>query len=277
MLAYFKRYRLIAFAVSFGVPIIAIAIVALATGINLMSGILGGVIFLAGMLVLLAITGSYFSKRAEREAESALALYNEQCDPEGLLVDGKQIATAIYEECYAKSTTDLGAWFLSPYALACADTGAAEDAQMMEQIMLDHTPENATPLQRAGIIINVEPLTLRLHGPETALSIARDAEALLAEDSTPEAESKKSYLRFEIPMLEALIAGNGEALLSQFESVRASESSPMRLRVLDADAAGGIYASLGNIDEARKAYQFVIENGNKLPVVDEARAKLATL
>lgn len=277
MLAFFKNYRLIAYTISFGVPLVIIAVLTFVMNINVMSGIFGGVIFLVSMLILLAITGSYFSKRAEREAEAAMALYNEQCDPEGFREQGKPVATAIYETCYEKCTTELGAWFLSPFALACADTNASDDAVMMEKMLLERIPENATNLQRAGIIINVEPLTLRLHGPEVALSLARDAQALLMDDMSPDAIAKKSYLGFEIPLLEALIAGDGDALVEKFDNVRKSSSTPMRIRVLDSDAVAGILAAQGKIDEAREAYQFVIDNGNKLPVVNEARIKLARL
>ncbi len=277
MLAYFKNYRATCYAISFGVPIVVIGVLWLAFGINLMSGIYGGIVFLVCMLLLMFITGRYFSNRAEREAEEALAQYNEKCDPAAFREQGKQAAAAIYEECYAKGTTELGAWFLAPFALACVDTDSAQDAQMMEQMMLERIPVGASNSDRAGILINVEPLTLRLHGAKDALALAREAQELLAGDESGEAKDKIAFLNFEISLLESLVNNEVDKLKGLFESVVVAASTPQRIRVLDYDALGGILAGQGDIEGARNAYQFVIDNGNKLPVVNEARVKIERL
>ena len=277
MLAYFKNYRAMCYAISFGVPIVIIGVLWLAFGINLMSGIYGGITFLVCMLLLLFITGRYFSSRAEREAEEALAQYNEKCDPEAFRAQGKQAAAAIYGECYARGTTELGAWFLAPFALACIDTGATEDAQMMEQMMLEHIPEGTPNAARAGILINIEPLTLRLHGANDALTLAREAQELLVGNESDEVKDKIAFLNFEISLLNSLANGDTDKLRSLFEGVVVASSTPQRIRVLDYDALGGILEGQGDIEGARRAYQFVIDNGNKLPVVNEARVKIERL
>ena len=276
MVAYFRSYKVISYAISFGLPLLVIAVCML-FGVNLLGSVYGGVFYVVCMLVLMVATSRYFVSRADREAERMLALYNEGCDPQEFVDQAVRPATAAYEQAFRGGTTELCAWFLAPYALAVADTGESDDAAMMEEALLGGIAPNVHPLERAGILLNVEPLTLRLHGPEEALKLATEARELFEASDEPDASSDPAlgYLAFEIPLLQALVDGDAEEMCRRFESVWRSESNPMRMRVLDADAAASVYASRGDAEARRSALQFVVDHGNALPVVESARAALA--
>ena len=281
MLAYFPSYKITARLISFLSPLVIFFLVFLITGYNVLtSGIIGGVAYLVLMLVLLYVTGVICARRADKKSDALVALYNQQCDPGAFVEQGARVGKTAWEDVKINGTTDVAAWFLSPFALACLDADAEHgeaDAEMMEREMLENIPEDAPAIDRAGILSYIEPLTLRLHGIDAALKMCCEAANILERENTDDAKNKMRYLQFEIPYLETLKRGNASEMLQKYEEVWQSSSVARRMRVLNAEAAAGIYGVAGERNKQVQALQFVTDHGNRLPSVTNAKRMLATL
>ena len=281
MLNYFPSYKIVARLISFLAPLAVFFIIFLISGFNVLEAPgLGAVAYLVLMFLLLFITGGIYAKKADRKSDELLALYNQQCDPEAFVRQGARVGKIIWEDVKFSGTKEMCAWYLAPFALACLDCDVAhgeEDAQMMERELLDGVSADAQPDLRASVLMHTEPLTLRLHGVEAALSSAKEAASIFGSSNAPDAADKLNYLKFEISYLEALIAGHADQMLEKFESVWQNTAAQRRMRVLNAEAAANLYEAAGNKDKQIQALQFVVDHGNKLPSVQNAKNKLAQL
>ena len=277
MLSFFKKYVVLTYVCTIAVPVL----------ITLVSFVMaGGIIMptvatvLSGFILLLScffLFQTSFRKRAEAEAQAHLNAYNEGCDPELFYQAGTQVAAEIEKDLgrRPKETVD-GVWYLAAYALAAADLGHADEAERYAQALLNAVPAQTSPLSQAIILVHMEPLILRLHGAEAAKAVLTQASACLEGQEGESAAMLQAFLGNETRTVDDMIAGNTTQLVAYFMQIMRNEEQPMRMRVLYADAASQILAGTNDARE-RACLQFVVENGNALPVVEPAKQRLAAL
>ena len=102
---------------------------------------------------------------ADSYAERVLSLYNDSCDPQAFVEQGRAIAERIrppYEEN--------GSWFLSFYALALDDIGQRDEAVRIGQTMLSSARRAEDPAQKVSLLVNMDPLISRLFGAQQTLA-----------------------------------------------------------------------------------------------------------
>lgn len=272
MLPYFKKYAILMYVVPVLTMVVLTTVLAYATGFALSATLPGILVSLAGLVVLTLASSRYFGNLANKKADELVALYNDSCDPQAFVEQGAEVASTI-EGPYAET----GSWFLSFYALALLDVGQMEPAAVIGSNMQRSAMQAADPRTRSAVMVNIEPVVLRLFGPEAALGVVEEAEGALAALTGPEADQRRSFLSWERTLLTAMLEGDEERLLQTYAEVRTRESYPLRLRVLNADAEAAICRHRGDAARERECLEFVVANGNQLPVVPAARTRLAEL
>lgn len=271
MLPYVKSYAFIAYVLGIVVPIGFITVLSWITGYYLPTTIPGVIASVALLAVCLLSAKRIATRMADSYAERVLSLYNDSCDPQAFVEQGRAIAERIrppYEEN--------GSWFLSFYALALDDIGQRDEAVRIGQTMLSSARRAEDPAQKVSLLVNMEPLISRLFGAQQTLDLIQ--EALTAAQESGQAEpGQVSFLQWEKSMLEAVRDGDHEMLAQRFSSVRTSGSAPMRMRVSDALLEASVRKARGERDLERECLDFVIRNGNKLPAVKLAQERIAAL
>lgn len=272
MLPYFKKYTILMYVLPVLAMVVLTTVLAYASGFALSSTLPGLLVSLAGLVVLTLLSSRIFGNLANKKADELVALYNESCDPQAFVEQGAEVASTI-EGPY----TEAGSWFLSFYALALLDVGQVEPAAVIGSNMQKSAMEAADPRTRAAVMVNIEPLVLRLFGAQAALGVVAEAEAALASLAGPDAEQRRSFLAWERSLLTALVEGDEDRLLQTYSEVRLREVYPMRMRALNADAEAAICRRRGLSERERECLKFVVEHGNQLPIVPAARARLTEL
>ena len=117
----------------------------------------------------------------------------------------------------------------------------------------------------------------RLLGARPALGAVEEAERLLEGDSSAETAQRRNFLAWERGVLEARLSGDDGVLAPKLAHVRETEGYPLRMRVLAAADEAAVRRRQGDGARERECLRFVVENGNRLPAVPEARARLAEL
>ena len=123
----------------------------------------------------------------------------------------------------------------------------------------------------------MEPVVQRLLGARPALGAVEEAERLLEGDSSPETSQRRNFLAWERGVLEARLSGDDGVLAPKLAHVRETDGYPLRMRVLAAADEAAVRRRQGDGARERECLRFVVENGNRLPAVPEARARLAEL
>lgn len=271
MLPYVKNYAFVAYVLGIVVPIGFITVLSWVTGFYLPTTIPGVIASVALLAVCLLSAKRIATKMADAHAERVLSLYNDACDPQAFVEQGRAIAERIrppYEEN--------GSWFLSFYALALDDVGRRDEAVKIGQTMLSSARRAEDSAQKISILVNMEPLISRLFGTQQTLDVIH--EALSAAQGSGQADPGQiSFLQWEKGMLEAVRDGDHETLAQRFSTVRNSAGAPMRMRVSDALLEASVRKARGERDLERECLDFVVRNGNKLPAVKLAQERLAAL
>lgn len=272
MLPYFKKYTILMYVLPVLTMVVLTTALAYGAGFALAATLPGLLVSLACLVVLTLASSRYFGNLADRKARELVALYNDACDPAAFVEQGAEVASTI-EAPY----TEAGSWYLSFYALALLDEGQTQPAAIIGSNMQASAARTDDVRVKSALLVNIEPVVLRLFGAQTALGVVAEAEAALAGLDGPDAEARRSFLAWEHELLAAICEGDEEFLLAKHAAVRANEGNPLRMRVLSADAEATIWRSRGNAPAERECLAFVVEHGGGLPVVPAAHARLAEL
>ena len=272
MLRYFKKYVWAAYALSVLIPAASLAAFSLVmggNGVKTLPGLFSSLmLFFACLYVMPRLMGQL----ADRKAEQLVSLYNDGCDPDAFRAQAAAPARAIGEPY-----TEAGSWFLSFYALALADGGQVEEAARIGEGLRASAAQAQDERERAALLVNMEPVVQRLLGARPALGAVEEAERLLEGDSSAETSQRRNFLAWERGVLEARLSGDDGVLAPKLAHVRETDGYPLRMRVLAAADEAAVRRRQGDGARERECLRFVVENGNRLPAVPEARARLAEL
>ena len=261
MLRYFKKYVWAAYALSVLIPAASLAAFSLVMGGNVVKTLPGLFSSLMLFFACLYVMPRLMGQLADRKAEQLVSLYNDGCDPDAFRAQAAAPARAIGEPY-----TEAGSWFLSFYALALADGGQIEEAARIGEGLRKSAAQAQDERERAALLVNMEPVVQRLLGARPALGAVEEAERLLEGDSSPETSQRRNFLAWERGVLAPKLA-----------HVRETDGYPLRMRVLAAADEAAVRRRQGDGARERECLRFVVENGNRLPAVPEARARLAEL
>lgn len=278
MLQYYTKHKIICLVFSFLATFVFYIATCISVGGVVPPTLIGMVTTTVLFLSFLFMTSRIFGRRIDTMVMQMLDTYNRDCDPQRLYDQGAQLAGKIMKGM-TKSPREnsTGSWFLSFYALAAADLGRVQEAEDMAKAMVKTAGQQRKPFDQLTVLANLEPLVLRLHGAAAAQAVLDQAEQLLSQVSGPGAEVYGTFVKGEGSTLANMRNGNTQALLDLFERVRRSDDQLMRMRVMYADAAASIYQARGDQVSERACRQFVVSNGNKLPLVPLNAARLEEL
>lgn len=273
MIQYLPGYRrkAILYATAFGAAII---VVFSFIGGPVVAGPLG---ILFPFLVLFTcdlIAIRMAGRKANADVTAMVDLYDQGCDPKAFTDEAVAVVANV-----EVPDTEPGSWLVANYALALVDQGRLEDAAAYGKslndcadVLADGHPEIAST-----IYVNMEPLVLRLFGAQKALTVMDSAMECMERVTDASAQDKRRFIQWEADLLQAMISGDIPQLLQKHSHVRMGVLFPMRMRVLNAHAESVIHRSTGDFNSERICLEFVVANGNLLPVVAPARARLAEL
>lgn len=272
MLPYFRRYTILACVIGIVPGLVLSTVYPLFTG-TIMAASLGGLLLLLAVFAMSMTIGvNLMERRAERETDALLALYNVECDPQALIEQGREVAARITFPC-----RDAGAWFMSYYAQAQLDAGRKEDARSIEQGLRQSMLAAKKPQAEAGILVNLIPLADKLDGTQAALELIERGLQLTDGDPSPVAAERRAFLESQRKIMEVRMTGDAAAAAKMDASIADSGAYPMRIRVEAAWAQARACFKLGDAAGERSALDLVVAHGNKLALVAQARQRLAAL
>ncbi|RDB62290.1 hypothetical protein C1878_08165 [Gordonibacter sp. 28C] len=272
MLPYFKKYLFAAYALSVLIPVASLAAFSVVMGGNVVKTLPGLFSSLMLFVACLYAMPRIMGQMADRKADALVSLYNDACDPPAFLEQAEKPAGAV-----KTPYTEAGSWFLSFYALALADEDRAEEAARIGESMRLSAVQAQDPKVRAALLVNMEPVVLRLLGAQAALGAVEEAERLLAGAQDAESAQRRNFLAWERGVLEARLAGDDGALAEKLAHVRPQAAYPLRMRVLAAADEAAVHRRRGDVAQERECLRFVAEHGNRLPAVAAAQERLAEL
>lgn len=272
MLPYFKRYSIYVCVIAVAPPLIYSTAYPLLTG-NLAASSLGGtvvmfILFVAGLLIGFGV----FERRAQAKADAWVALYNDDCDPEGFVREGAPLASAI-KEPYNQTAS----WYMGYYAQAQLDLGNVQDAKEVLSAMADGVSKAKKPFDKVGIMVNMVPLAEKLEGVSYAFALAGEGIAACDACRASDVGQYREFLVMQQTIFEARMSSDAEMMLKLDDSVWQSSRFPKRIRVEYAwDAASVNFRELLPESEKR-ALEYVVANGGKLALVVKAKDRLEDL
>ncbi|WP_251212270.1 hypothetical protein [Adlercreutzia murintestinalis] len=272
MLPYFKKYSIIACIIGVLPSVVVSTVYPMVTG-SIMASTLGGLAVLLALFMVSMVLGFNIMERvAETRTNGLLALYNDACDPEALIAQGKEVAEAVSFPCRAA-----GAWYMAYYAQALLEEGKVDQARLIEQGLRQSIQAVKKPQQKAGILVNLIPLADKLDGTEEALALVGQGLALVSGDAGPVAVELRAFLESQEKIMRVRESGHAEDAARLDEAIRASDAYPMRIRVEAAWAEARAYYQLGDAAAERRSLAFVVDHGNRLALVAKAQQRLASV
>lgn len=272
MLAYYKKYVILICAVSVAVPVVASTLYAMATGTMLAASLGGMLLSLALLFGTMMLMQSIVGRRANERTNALLDLYNQQCDPEAFIEQGRTLANAIT----VPFGTD-GSWFLTYYGQALLDAGKADEARATLRSMQQSAEAARRSDVKAGILLNEAPLVAKLEGPQAALALVDEAYQLLGGDAANVDDQRIVFLKGQRKLLQAEVEGDDATLRQFYEKAQADASVPERLRVESAWKLARLSYRTGDAATERAMLRYVIDHGNKLALVAPACKQLQEL
>lgn len=278
MLQYFTKHKIICLVFSFVATTVFYAATCISVGGPVPPSLIGIVTTTVLFLSFLFMSSRIFGRRLDDMVMQWLDYYNRDCDPGRLYGTGAQLAAKIMKGMKNSPRENAnGAWFLSFYALAAADLGKVDEAEDMAKAMVRTAELQRKPFDQVTVLVNLEPLVMRLHGVDAAQAILDKAQELLKDLDGQGPDIYGAFVKGEGETLRNMRTGNTAGLLDFFEKVRRNDDQLMRMRVMYADAAASIYQVQGDQVNERACRQFVVSNGNRLPLVPLNNVRLEEL
>lgn len=272
MLAYYKRYAIISCVVAVAVPLAVSTAYAAVTG-KIMAASLDGLIVLLLLLFgTMVLMQGVFARRVDGRTAQLLALYNDDCDPEAFVEQGRAVADAITEPYDVT-----GSWFMTYYGQALLDAGKADQARKVAEALRESVAAARKPQAKVGIIANAVPLVAKVDGPKAALDLVGEGLELAGGQDADPADSRVVFLRGQQCLRQAEAAGDDAELRSFYEKSVADAAVPERLRVESAWKLARLAFRSDDAATERRMLRYVVGHGGKLALVAPARKQLDAL
>lgn len=272
MLAYYKRYAIISCVVAVAVPLAVSTAYAAVTG-KIMAASLDGLIVLLLLLFgTMVLMQGVFARRVDGRTAQLLALYNDDCDPEAFVEQGRAVADAITEPYDVT-----GSWFMTYYGQALLDAGKADQARKVAEALRESVAAARKPQAKVGIIANAVPLVAKVDGPKAALDLVGEGLELAGGQDADPADSRVVFLRGQQRLRQAEAADDDAELRSFYEKSVADATVPERLRVESAWKLARLAFRSGDAATERRMLRYVVSHGGKLALVAPARKQLDAL
>lgn len=272
MLAYYKRYAIISCVVAVAVPLAVSTAYAAVTG-KIMAASLDGLIVLLLLLFgTMVLMQGVFARRVDGRTAQLLALYNDDCDPEAFVEQGRAVADAITEPYDVT-----GSWFMTYYGQALLDAGKADQARKVAEALRESVAAARKPQAKVGIIANAVPLVAKVDGPKAALDLVGEGLELAGGQDADPADSRVVFLRGQQRLRQAEAADDDAELRSFYEKSVADAAVPERLRVESAWKLARLAFRSGDVATERRMLRYVVGHGGKLALVAPARKQLDAL
>ena len=272
MLAYYKRYAIISCVVAVAVPLAVSTAYAAVTG-KIMAASLDGLIVLLLLLFgTMVLMQGVFARRVDGRTAQLLALYNDDCDPEAFVEQGRAVADAITEPYDVT-----GSWFMTYYGQALLDAGKSDQARKVAEALRESVAAARKPQAKVGIIANAVPLVAKVDGPKAALDLVGEGLELAGGQDADPADSRVVFLRGQQRLRQAEAADDDAELRSFYEKSVADAAVPERLRVESAWKLARLAFRSGDAATERRMLRYVVSHGGKLALVAPARKQLDAL
>ncbi len=272
MFAYYKRYAIISCVVAVAVPLAVSTAYAAVTG-KIMAASLDGLIVLLLLLFgTMALMQGVFARRVDGRTAQLLALYNDDCNPEAFVEQGRAVADAITEPYDVT-----GSWFMTYYGQALLDAGKADQARKVAEALRESVAAARKPQAKVGIIANAVPLVAKVDGPKAALDLVGEGLELAGGQDADPADSRVVFLRGQQRLRQAEAADDDAELRSFYEKSVADATVPERLRVESAWKLARLAFRSGDVATERRMLRYVVGHGGKLALVAPARKQLDAL
>ena len=271
MLSFFRKYVIITYVLAISTPLLIMSIWSMATNTNVIKTVPGLFASLTLFIVCFFLFTKIMGRRADAKASEIVAVYNEACDPHTFI---EQVGPVVREIGFPYS--EQGTWLLSFYALALADRGRHAEAAQIGEYMRQSVPSARTLDAKIALLVNLEPVALRLLGVPAALEIVIEAQNMITQTKGDHTD-RLNFLSWEQGLLEARQMNDSSALIEKYYHVRRQATYPLRMRVLAAFDEAQIHRNRHDESMEKECLLFVVEKGNKLPCVEEARSRLSAL
>lgn len=272
MFQYFKGYTIGICVIAVALPVVTSTIWPFVTGEMMASSFMGMVMMFVLFAIGLFLGYFIFSKLADSRVQVMLDEYNNNCDPSLLIHKGAQIATQIAYPC-----NQAASWFMGYYGQALLDAGNVQMAKNILGGLRLSIDAAKGPEEKAGILVNYLQLDEKIDGMKQALDVVNEGIGYCKQAKGSHAASYLDFLDSQKTILEDLLSPDKSKAIAVCEKVRADAAYPARLRVEYAwIEASKLYGS-GDDSKEASCLQFIIRKGNKLALVDKARARLKDL
>ena len=272
MIVYFKSYVVLVCGIAIALPVVYSTVYPMMTG-ELVASSLSGLITLFVLFILGLLLGfGIFERKAQAKADSWVALYNDQCDPEAFLREGADLA-----EGMRPPYNQVSAWYMGYYAQAYLDSGDTHDAKAVLDALLSSIESARKPAEKVGIIVNTIPLLDKIEGAHAALGLVDRGFDICAECKGSAVSQYREFLESQSSVLNARVSGDARKALEMDESVWHSQRYPRRIRVEYAwDGASAAY-SCGESATEKEALEYVADNGGELALAQKAEDRLSSI
>lgn len=274
MLQYMRKYRLAAYALIGALSIVLLVIATLIMGQNTLGTPWGWVIVFGAFIVSNLLVSYVMGRVAEKNTQKLTDIFDKDCDPRMLIEQGHDLAQQVLKRV---PFNEWGTWYLSAYSSALIDQRRTEEAGRYVVEMTRSIQLTQNPLQRFGLLINAYTPIKELYGLETAEDFLTMAEALVSGDPRIAKHEGAGFVRWARLMLDAEKTGDEESLLDLYGKIVMDDNQSPRMRVWAACKASFVYEYQGDELGERGMLRFVIERGNTMGCVEDAKLRLIRL
>lgn len=269
MLKYLRKYYILYYLISIIPALIYLAVAYFSQGMNAFLSL-----WTWGTVILLVVACAFFAGRvlnrvAVEEIRKMIYLFYQKCDPEGFIAKSSEVVGRIKAPFDEWASMLMGA-----YSLANIDVGNTEAAKVTVEGMRV-SAKAAKGKSVARICLNMHAAIKALYGPDLALKCLGEAKWSLRSlemDQDIIEEFQMIDQEQELDIAEKL--QDDSKIIEINTKVFNNEKLLLRIRVLAAYQIALAYDRLGNEEQARHFYGYVLENGNKLGVVARANDRL---
>ncbi len=272
MLPFVKNYLIKTSVLSPLPALIFVVVATLVTGRPVLFEPWGMLTAVALVVLGTLLIGKRMADLAFDEASRLVNLFSNGCDPQAFVDKGSSITSRM-----RPPFDESASWYASYYCLALLDLGRIHEAVKLADGLRISVDKARRPATRAALCLHMEPPVRQLLGPEAALKALDQAEADLNAANVPDGNDHRQYLSGERDILLAQRDGDDERLADLLSRVREASAGELRARVEAAWEEAGAAQRLDHVERELLCLRFVVDRGNLLSCVREARERLHEL
>lgn len=270
MLRYVRKYHILYYLLSVTPALVYTAMVFFTVGPSGFLSVWTWVATLALVVACSIVASRLMNRAADTEVKQVMKIFYEKCDPQLFLTNGREIASRI-----KVPFSEWGSLFMSAYGLAYADMGERDKAREVIEAMRVSAQANNRPSAAAHICLNMHAPIKVLYGADLALQCLGEAEGLLMQgENTGSFAGAKEYIIQERNFDIAEKLNDDDEIIRLYGEIQTNDRLFKRTRVMAAHFIAKAWRRKGDTAKEREMLEFVIEQGNKLPIVNEARNRL---